>query len=183
VSRFVFSSTNLVYGPGRGRPATEGDQAAPAMAYPASKAAAENVLLDLHEAEGLGLRIVRLAFVYGEDDPHLAESLRWARGWPAHKRLHLVHHADVAQSLLRMLHAHGIDGGVFNVADDAPLTAFELLDLNGERPAADAATRVLEDPWEGIVDTRRIRSELGFRPISTPPCTRHAMPACCRRRA
>jgi len=29
---------------------------------------------------------VRLAFVYGEGDPHLAESLHWAGSWPSHKR-------------------------------------------------------------------------------------------------
>ncbi|MER7003294.1 hypothetical protein ABT297_09630 [Dactylosporangium sp. NPDC000555] len=32
-------------------------------------------------------------------------------------------------------------------------------------PAEDAATRALEDPWDGICDTSAIRRELGFRPI------------------
>jgi nucleoside-diphosphate-sugar epimerase len=75
VARFVFVSTNLVYGPGRGRRARESDDPAPQGAYPTSKAAAEQALRDLHRDHGLGLRIVRLAFVYGEGDPHLAESL------------------------------------------------------------------------------------------------------------
>jgi nucleoside-diphosphate-sugar epimerase len=113
----------------------------------------------------LEVRVVRLAFVYGEGDPHLAESLMWARGWPAHKRLHLVHHADVGQALLRALHADGVDGATFNVADDAPVSAYELMRLNGEPVAADAATRPLDDPWEGIVETERARRVLGFRPI------------------
>jgi nucleoside-diphosphate-sugar epimerase len=165
VSRFVLASTNLVFGPGRGRPAREDDPPKPAGAYPASKAAAENVLRDLHEREGLGLRILRFAFVYGEGDPHLAESLLWAREWPLHKRLHLVHHTDVGQALLRALSADGIDGETFNVADDAPVTAFELLEVNAEPVAAEAADRPLEDPWEGIVDSAKARHELGFRPI------------------
>jgi nucleoside-diphosphate-sugar epimerase len=165
VSRFVLASTNLVFGPGRGRPAREDDPPKPAGAYPASKAAAENVLRDLHEREGLGLRILRFAFVYGEGDPHLAESLLWAREWPLHKRLHLVHHADVGQALLRALSAVGIDGETFNVADDAPVTAFELLEVNAEPVAAEAADRPLQDPWEGIVDCAKARRELGFRPI------------------
>jgi nucleoside-diphosphate-sugar epimerase len=165
VGRFVFVSTNLVYGPGRGRPAREDDEPAPERAYPISKAAAEHALLQLHASEGLGLRVVRLAFVYGEGDPHLVESLRWARAWPAHKRLHMVHHADVGQGIERALRADGVDGGIYNVADDAPVTALELLRLAGEPVAPDAATRPLDDPWDGIVDTTRIRRDLGFRPI------------------
>jgi len=79
VGRFVFTSTNLVYPGGLGRPATEDDQPAPLAtwgAYPVSKAEAERALLALHRDRGLGVRIVRFAFVYGEGDPHLAESLR-----------------------------------------------------------------------------------------------------------
>lgn len=101
VGRFVYASTNLVYGHGRQRPAREEDEPAAAGVYPESKAASEALLRRLHADEGLGLRILRFAFVYGEGDPHLGESLLWARGWPLHKRLHLVHHADVAQALLR----------------------------------------------------------------------------------
>ena len=163
--RFVLASTNLVYGPGRGRPAVEDDPPAPAGAYPESKAAAEAAVGDLGRDGELDVRVVRLAFVYGEGDPHLAEALRWARGWPAHKGLHLVHHADAGQGLLRALHADGIGGATFNVADDAPVTAYEVLRLNGEAVAGDAAARPLDDPWEGIVDTARIRRDLGFRPI------------------
>jgi nucleoside-diphosphate-sugar epimerase len=157
--RFVYASTNLVYGAGRGRPAREDDEPAPAGAYPESKAASERVLREL------GARIVRLAFVYGEGDPHLAESMMWARRWPAHQRLQLVHHADVAQGLLRALRTEGIDGATFNIADDAPATAAELHALNGDELAADAAERPLEDPWAGIVDTSAARRVLGWRPI------------------
>ena len=32
---------------------------------------------------GMDVRVGRLAFVYGEGDPHLAQSLRWAGGWAA----------------------------------------------------------------------------------------------------
>jgi nucleoside-diphosphate-sugar epimerase len=165
VERFVFASTNLVYGRGRDRPAREDDVPEPAGAYPASKAAAEDGLRALDDREGLGLRIVRFAFVYGEGDPHLAESLMWAREWPLHKRLHLVHHADVAQALVRVLRADGIDGAIFNAADDAPVTALELLELNREEPDGEATARALDDPWEGIVDTASIRERLGFRPV------------------
>jgi nucleoside-diphosphate-sugar epimerase len=165
VGRFVFASTNLVLPGGLGRPATEDDEPAPPAEwgpYPASKAEAERLLLARHRDRGLGVRVVRFAFVYGEGDPHLAESLRWAGRWPGHQRLHLLHHADAAQAVARVLEAPGIDGRTYNAADDAPVTAVELHALNGvpfpDRPAGDA------DLWHGIVDTTRIRRELGFRP-------------------
>ena len=165
VARFVFTSTNLIYPGGLGRPASEDDEPAPPAAwgaYPASKVEAERALLALHRDRGLGLRIVRLAFVYGEGDPHLAESLRWAGRWPGHQRLELIHHADAAQAVGRALHAPGIDGRIYNAADESPVTAVELHALNGvpfpDSPAGDA------DLWHGVVDTTRIRQELGFRP-------------------
>ena len=111
----------------------------------------------------MGLRIVRLAFVYGEGDPHLAESLQWAGRWPGHQRLHLLHHADAAQAVTRALHAPGVDGRTYKAADEAPVTAVELHARNGvpfpDRPTGDP------DLWHGIVDTTRIRHELGFRPL------------------
>jgi nucleoside-diphosphate-sugar epimerase len=168
VGRLVFPSTNLVYGPGRGRPAREDDDPVPDGSYgiyPETKAAAERALRELHGDSGLDLRVLRLAFVYGDGDPHLAESLRWARDWPAHKRLHLVHHADVAQAFIRALRAEGLAGAIFNVADDAPVSTVEVLELNGEPVPSDAASRELDDPWEGIVDTTRVRSQLGLRPV------------------
>jgi nucleoside-diphosphate-sugar epimerase len=165
VARFVHVSTTLVYGPGRGRPAEEADAPAPQGlgAYPVSKAEAERALLRKHREEGLALRILRLGFVYGDGDAHLQESLLWARGWPLHQRLHLVHHADVAQALIRALRTDGVG-----------LLAVETQQLAGGQRrvvgdvvdrSVDAADRALEDPWIGIFDVTRIRRELGFRPI------------------
>jgi dihydroflavonol-4-reductase len=169
VSRFVQVSTTLVYGAGRGRPVTEDDGPVPGSsmwgAYPASKAEAESGLLALGRDSGLDVRVGRLAFVYGEGDPHLAQSVRWAQGWAAHQRLSLVHHADVAQGLLRVLYAPGAAGRVYNIADDAPVTAAELLFLNGVPLPSGMAERPLPDPWESIVSTLRIRDDLGFRPL------------------
>lgn len=166
VPRFVFTSTNLIYGPGRGRPATEADLPQPGGAYPVSKVAAERALLDLHRTRGLGLRILRLAFVYGDGDPHLTEGVQlWLRNWHPQKRLQLVHHADVARAVFLALDAPGIDGRIYNVADDEPATAAAIMQLMGQPVAADAADRPLDDPWEGIVSTARIQAELGFRPL------------------
>lgn len=165
VSRFVLTSTTLVYGPGRGRPALESDEPRPARAYPISKVAAEQALQAMHVDDGLGLRVMRLGFVYGEGDPHLAEAMMFVRGRPAHMRFQLVHHADVGQALLRGLRANGIDGQIYNVTDDAPVTFWEVHRLNREPIAPDADDRPLDDPWEGICDSAKIRAELGYRPI------------------
>lgn len=166
VRRFVQVSTGLVYGVGRGRPVTEEDESRPggAMwgAYPASKAEAERELLAM---EGLDVRIARLPFVYGEGDPHLAQSLRWAGQWAATQRLHMGHHADVAQGLLRILHAPGGAGRIYNIADDAPVTAVELHQLNGAEVPAELYQRSDPDPWLGVMSTDRIRRELGYRPV------------------
>lgn len=165
VRRFVQVSTNLVYGTGRGRPLTEEDPSVPGGemwgAYPESKAAAERELAAL---DGLDVRIGRLPFVYGEGDPHLAQSLRWAGGWAATQRLQMGHHADVAQGLTRILYAPGA-GGVYNIADDSPVTAVDLHQLNGVDIPPALYDRTDSDPWFGIVSTARIRRELGFRPL------------------
>jgi nucleoside-diphosphate-sugar epimerase len=160
VSRFIYASTNLVYGPGRGRPAREEDQPQPASgsAYSQTKRLAEQALWALD----LNLCILRLAFVYGEGDPHLAEAARWALNWPAAKRLHMLHHADVAQAVRLALENAGAGGKIYNVADDQPVTAGEILRINGQTATEEMEAKALEDPWEGVVDTQRIRQELGF---------------------
>ncbi|MYS24590.1 Nucleoside-diphosphate-sugar epimerase [Streptomyces sp. DvalAA-14] len=169
VTRFVQVSTNLVYGAGHGRPAVEDDQPHPGSplegAYPQSKRAAEAGLLALHRDSGLDVRIGRLAYVYGEGDPHLTAVLHRAAHWPAHQRMMMVHHADTAQGLLRLLYAPGIAGRAYNIADDAPMTAVELHQLNGVPVPEGMADRPLPDPWHGIVSTVRIRDELGYRPL------------------
>jgi dihydroflavonol-4-reductase len=169
VTRFVQVSTNLVYGTGHGRPSVEDDGPVTGGqmwgAYPAAKKEAEDRLLALHRDSGLDVRVARLAFVYGEGDPHLANSLHWAGGWAAHMRLQMVHHADVAQGILRVLYAPGVAGRVYNVADDAPVSAAELHWLNGVPVPGGSADRTVEHPWEGVVSTVRIRDELGYRPL------------------
>jgi nucleoside-diphosphate-sugar epimerase len=87
ISRFVFVSTNLAYGPGRNRPAREDDDLRPTHTYPITKAAAEQALRDLHCKRGFGPRTLRLAFVYGEGDPHISELMPALRTWNPAKRI------------------------------------------------------------------------------------------------
>ncbi|WP_026179367.1 NAD-dependent epimerase/dehydratase family protein [Streptomyces hokutonensis] len=166
VRRFVQVSTGMVYGVGRGRPLTEEDESRPGGkiwgAYNESKVAAERELLAL---DTMDVRVARLPFVYGEGDPHLANSLMWASNWAAAQRLHMGHHADVAQGLLRLLYAPGVAGRIYNIADDAPVTAVELHHLNGVEVPAALHEHTDPDPWFGIMSTERIKRELGYRPL------------------
>lgn len=165
VPRFVFSSTNNVYGSwDHPRPNREEDELKPAFAYPQSKAEAEAALLQLHREQGLGLRIVRLPFVYGEGDPHITEFLPYLRTWHPSRRVHMAHHADVGQALILAATTPGIDGRVYNVADDAPISVAELLELHHSGNSAEALQQEF-NPWDSIVDTTRIRDELNYRPI------------------
>ncbi|WP_217596479.1 NAD(P)-dependent oxidoreductase [Cohnella sp. GbtcB17] len=165
VPRLIFASTSTVYGSVvRTRPSREDDELSPTQAYPLSKVEAEAVLLRLHREQGLGVRIVRLPFVYGDGDPHIVEILPHLRSWHPAKRMHMGHHADVAQALLLAATMPGIDGRIYNVGDDAPITVEELRQLHGGEGAPEAEQQPL-DPWDMIVDTTRIREELNFRPI------------------
>ncbi|NHN34534.1 NAD-dependent epimerase/dehydratase family protein [Paenibacillus agricola] len=165
VPKFVFSSTNNVYGSGNhSRPNREDDELRPAFPYPQTKVAAEAALLQLHREQGLGLRIVRLPFVYGERDPHIIEFLPFMRNWNPAKRMHMIHHADVSQALMLAASTSGIDGRIYNVADDAPISVAELAQLHNSEISSEALQQDF-DPWDMIVDTTRIRDELHYRPI------------------
>ncbi|MBA2938681.1 NAD(P)-dependent oxidoreductase [Paenibacillus sp. CGMCC 1.16610] len=166
VPRFVFASTNLVYGSGNtSGPSQENDLLQPAFTYPQTKKIAEEALFQLHREKGLGLRILRFAFVYGENDPHITEYMPMMSKWQPAKRLHMIHHADVSQALLLAASTPGIDGRIYNVADDSPITAYELFQLyhQSDRLEGEAAQQHF-NPWDMIVDTTRIREELNYRP-------------------
>jgi nucleoside-diphosphate-sugar epimerase len=77
----------------------------------------------------------------------------------------MVHHADVAQGLILALRAENVAGEAFNIADDSPGTLSEALRHVGRPVPAELADQPVEDPWFGVVDTRKARRYLGFRPL------------------
>jgi dihydroflavonol-4-reductase len=175
VERYVFASTTLVYGSGHTAPLTEKSPLLPLSwhsAYPESKIAAEQAL---HQLAGLDLRVVRLAFIYGDGDPHLQEIMKRPLDWHPSRRVQLVHHADVAQGLVLALRAEGIGGEVFNIADDSAVTLAEIYDYMGRELTPEMNAREVTDPWFGIVDNVKARRVLGYRPLY--PTIRQAMDA------
>jgi nucleoside-diphosphate-sugar epimerase len=78
----------------------------------------------------------------------------------------MVHHLDVAQALTSLLHTDGLNGEIFNVCDDAPISLYELADSVGKvAEAFEAVEEPLIDPFEGIMDISKLRSRTGFRPL------------------
>lgn len=170
VKRFVFTSTSNVYPTTNSRPAREDDvlSSNDPRAYSSSKIAAENELLLLHKNNGLDVRVLRLGFVYGDRDPHIEEIIPILKQWNRHPgyRMHMVHHLDVAQAVNILLHTDGLNGEIFNVVDDAPISLYELVDSFGKVAETFSANPgPLANPFEGIVDSNKLRKRTGFRPL------------------
>jgi nucleoside-diphosphate-sugar epimerase len=163
--RLIFPSTGMVYDSKAG-PAKESDEVAPTMPYPASKVQAEQYLLEQHNQHGLRVCIFRFAFVYGAGDPHLDEASPLFERWHMHpaQRMHLLHHADIAQAMHLVMQMPNTDGQIYNLGDDAPLTVQEILGLSGNTANLPDPSTPLDKPWGGLVDTSKIR-QLGFRPL------------------
>jgi UDP-glucose 4-epimerase len=156
--RFVMASTGLVYDADASHPGLEDDATNPKLAYPASKIAAENELRN----SGLNWSILRLPFVYGDGDGHLAAvpALVARFKWHPARTFSLGHQRDVARAFELGL-TGAMDGRIVNIVDDAPTTAYEIASLVGSpiEPSAEPLT----DPWMGRMDGSRSRA-LGFHP-------------------
>ncbi|MEI9936233.1 MAG: NAD(P)-dependent oxidoreductase [Pseudomonadota bacterium] len=160
VKRFIFTSTGLVYGANGGRLAREDDPCAPSAAYPVSKLAAERFLLAF---EGLDVRVLRLPFVYGDGDPHIEEAIPMLRDFPPAQRMSIGHHADVAQAVVRLLDTPSPAHRIYNVVDDeAPDLATLLASVGSPPPDGSNAER--GRAFDVLLDGRRIREDLGFKP-------------------
>jgi nucleoside-diphosphate-sugar epimerase len=160
VKRFVFTSTGLVYGPTGGELANEDRACAPVAAYPVSKLAAENFLFGV---EGLDVRVLRLPFVYGDGDEHIREAIPMMRAFPPAMRMSIGHHVDVAQAVGLILDAPSPAHRIYNVVDDeAPDLATLFASVGEPPPSGSDAERARA--FDTLLDGRRIRGDLGFRP-------------------
>jgi nucleoside-diphosphate-sugar epimerase len=160
VKRFVFTSTGLVYGPNGGGLANEDHPCAPVAGYPASKLAAETALFAV---EDLDVRVLRLPFVYGDGDPHIEEVVPMMRTFPPKQRMSIGHHADVGQAVERILDAPTPTYRVYNVVDDEAPDLATLFASVGA-PPPDGSNAAAARTFEVLMDGRRIRDDLGFRP-------------------
>jgi UDP-glucose 4-epimerase len=160
VERFVFLSTGLTYGPNGGRLADEDDACNPVDAYPLSKLAAEKMLLGM---EDIDARILRLPFVYGDGDPHIEEVIPFMRGFPPGQRMSIGHHVDVAQAVSRLLDAESPSHRIYNVVDDEAPELAALFAAVGQ-PPPDGTSAERASAFSALLDGRRIREDLEFKP-------------------
>jgi len=158
-ARFIFASTSHVYTINNPHPGREDDTVDPQHAYPASKVAAENEL----RQSGLNWSVLRFPFVYGDGDGHLETLPRHviaAKFHPA-MRMSTIHHRDIYTAISMAL--DGImDTRTVNIADEAPTTLYELLQLAGE--PMESSSEPLLNPWYLHSDSSLAR-RLGFQPV------------------
>lgn len=158
VRRFIFTSTGLIYGNSGGRLAREDDTPAPEAGYFAGKLATERALLAV---DGLEVCVLRLPFVYGDGDGHLEEVVPRMRRLPPTQRISIGHHADLARAVALVLDAPSLPHRTYNVvSDQAPDLATLFAAVSAPPPDGSSAARV----DEVLLDGRRIREDLGFRP-------------------
>ncbi|WP_029008674.1 NAD-dependent epimerase/dehydratase family protein [Azospirillum halopraeferens] len=155
-ARFIMSSTSHVYNNDNPHPGREDDPVDPRHAYPASKVAAEKELRE----SGLNWSIIRFPFVYGDGDGHLESLPKHVSTWHPAQRMSTIHHRDVATAVKLALDG-AFDRRIVNVADEAPVSIYELSGMLGARMKSSAEP--LSNPWYLHVDSSLARS-LGFRP-------------------
>jgi nucleoside-diphosphate-sugar epimerase len=160
-ARFVLASTSNVYAADIDRPAREDDRTTDDHPYPASKLAAEAEV----QASGLTWAVLRFPFIYGDGDGHIEASpprFGQMQRHPA-QRLSVLHHDDLAAGV-RLALDGAMDGKIVNLADDAPLTVYDIARLAGV--TYPASSEPLVNPWQGQVDTA-LAAQLGFHPRIT----------------
>jgi len=156
-ARFIFAGTSHVYNKSNPHPGRESDELNPQHAYPASKVAAENALRE----SGLNWSVLRFPFVYGDGDGHLEELPKHviAANFHPAMRMSTIHHRDIYTAIMMALQGT-LDKRIVNIADEAPTTLYELLQLVG-KPMAPSA-EPLTHPWYLHADASLARS-LGFQ--------------------
>ncbi len=109
------------------------------------------------------MRVLRLPFVYGDGDPHVAEAVPMMSGFPPAQRMSIAHHVDVAQAVALVLEAASPAHRIYNVVDDeAPDLAAVFASVAA--PAPDGSNAERAHAFDQLMDGRRIREELGFKP-------------------
>ncbi|MVT08353.1 NAD-dependent epimerase/dehydratase family protein [Chitinophaga tropicalis] len=156
-ARFIFASTSHVYDKNNPHPGREDDALNPQHAYPASKVAAEKELRE----SGLNWSVLRFPFVYGDGDGHLEDLPKHVTASNFHPamRVSTIHHRDIYTAIMMALQG-AMDGRIVNIADEAPTTLYELLQLVGEPMVSSAEP--LMNPWYLHADASLARS-LGFQ--------------------
>jgi len=157
-ARFLLASTSNVYDDDATHPGREDDAVTPTLAYPASKIEAEAML----RGSGLTWAVLRLPFIYGDQDGHLdtLPEMAATMGWHPAQRLSVIHHADIATAFSLAL-TGAMDGRTVNIADSAPMSIYDMAQIVGY--PYPSSSEPLTHPWKGVMDVS-IAHHLGFTP-------------------
>lgn len=182
--RVIFASTRQVYGRGGPSPATELSVPDPPDLNGCHKLLAENYHTTFSRSLGTSSVIARLPNVYG---PHLALEgpgagvigtwfRRAIHGLPIEvfgegtDRRDFLYVSDCVEALVKMMEAPEAGSATYNVGGPDPASLWELAEQIGHlsgspvvrvpRPKSQGAI----DIGDSVVDDRRIREQLGWRP-------------------
>ena len=191
VDRLVFSSTAAVYGAPQRTPIDEDDALAPTNPYGETKLAAEELLWQARERDGLGATALRYFNACGADgacgedhDPesHLVPlALRAARDGTSIRVFgedyptpdgtcvrDYVHVADLADAHIAALEALPAVQGAFNLGTGSGDSVRAVLDaveeVTGSTLRRESAPRRSGDPAVLVAGNRRAAERLGWRP-------------------
>jgi len=156
VARFLLVSSTGIYGKG-GLDASEDNDKGPLSEYDKSKWAGEQGVVEMAGQRSLPLTVIRPTLIYGPGSRYglacwlalfaLRSHLNLkvapiARGGPLG---HHVHVTDVARATRFLLERDDTVGGTYNIADDTPISAGDLVRI----VAGSAGVRVLNRglPW------------------------------------
>ena len=133
VTRMVFCSTAAVYGVIDDPPVDEQSRTKMDSPYAETKLMAEQRLLSAYRAQGLPVVIARFPGVLGYGSPSfIGLFLAIAAGGfrvigPGNNHTHISHVKDVVQGLRLCGETAGINGRIYNLASEHPVTVNELV--------------------------------------------------------
>ena len=133
ITRMVFCSTAAVYGVIDDPPVDEQSRTKRDSPYAETKLVAEQRLLSAYRAQGLPIVIARFPGVLGYGSPSfIGLFLAIAAGGfrvigPGNNHTHISHVKDVVQGLRLCGETAGINGRIYNLASEHPVTVNELV--------------------------------------------------------
>lgn len=177
VGTFVYTSSTSVYPQGGGATVDETAEAPGATPNGAIIRESERLLESAPPGAVARSFILRLAGIYGPGRHHLVDQLREGTstlGGSGDHRLNLIHRDDIVAAILACLDARpAVPGGIFNVADLAPVPRAEVVGWLAQRlgrpaPAFDGTptSRRGGAPMpDRVISSAKLRRTLGWQPI------------------
>ncbi|KTG03546.1 hypothetical protein cypCar_00031281, partial [Cyprinus carpio] len=155
VQRFIYISTDEVYGDSLEQPFDELSPKRPTNPYSTSKAAAENIVMSYWMKHKFPVLITRSSNVYGPHQHHEKGSGLQSR--------HFLYVSDVTDAFLTLMEK-GILGEIYNIGSSFEIPIIQLARELVKMKVKDVSEEALED-WMEFVEDRPV-TELRYPMIS-----------------